>query len=188
MLELYIKVFHQTPQLALSPVLACDSHAKSLSKVLGCPLYRATGDGGSVAGVESLNLMSGFYFSLAFCMRCLWMVWLTRTGADRCCHAPQQKAFCSGKTGLKPTEQYGLNQLMNHRKAGSSPVPAKCSHPRHAGPFLTQDCWSTPRTSPATELQTNWRFSSHFTSSVFGRFIEHSGWKWKVTGNLSLLR
>lgn len=122
----------------------------------------ATGDNGSVAGVESLNLMLGFYFSLAFCMRCLWMVWLTRTGADRCCHAPWQKAFCSEKADLKPTEQYGLNQLMNHRKAGFSPVPAKCSHP--------EDCWSTPK-----------NLTRHWTADKLKvRFSFYLIWFWKV--------
>lgn len=98
------------------PQCLCGTAMQSHLQRCWDPLIRQQGAVSTWLDVKGLNLMSGFYFFLVLCMRSQWTLWLTRTGADRCCHAPQQKPSCSEKIHLKPNEQLNLNRLMNHRE------------------------------------------------------------------------
>lgn len=89
---------------------------KAIFKGAGIPLIGQQGAMLAWLDPKGLILMSGFYFFSVFCTRSLRTVWLTRTGADRCCHAPWQKPSCSEKIDLKPNEQYNVNRLMNQRE------------------------------------------------------------------------
>lgn len=112
MLELHMEFLLQIPQLA-HPQCLCATAMQS--HLQGSP-DRASGSVVSMTAWERLAFNRGFHFFWVLCTRSLWTVWLTRTGTDRCCHAPWQKPSCSEKIHLEPNEQYNLNRLMNHRE------------------------------------------------------------------------
>lgn len=116
MLELHMEFFPPNSPAGTIPSACVPQPFKAIFKGAGIPLIGQQGTMSAWLDVKGLNFMSGFCFFLVLSTRSQWAVWLTRTGADRCCHAPRQKPSCSEKIHLKPNEQYNVNGLMNPRE------------------------------------------------------------------------